>query len=151
MPLLDYELILTRQPSGVIEQTLTAAAADTPVATTKFIDLGAQGAAKPYGSPIAEDFGKAIGDFNVQATTQWTGVGGSVSAQLVQDDDGAGTNLEVIQQTRSVPVAELVPGFIWPLGKPEHGVDQRCVYVRLLPTGAAVTGKFTASYAVATP
>lgn len=65
MALLDMQTILTRQANGDIEQTLAAAAADTPVPTTKSIYLGEQGVT-PRGNTPTQDFGAADGEFVVE-------------------------------------------------------------------------------------
>ncbi len=146
--LMDAETILTRQPSGALVQTLTAAVADTPVPTTKSLDFGAP-ATTPMGNPIESDFGPSTGEYDVRVTEAFTSGGSAtVKAQLVRATDAAlSAGVVVIEETAAIPVAELVAGYRWKLGKPKHGLKSpRYEGIRLVPGVAAVTGKFSAAY-----
>lgn len=97
------------------------------------------------GGSIISDIGRGkTPEVLCQITVQPVGPGASVQFQLVQCDDAAYTNPVVLQETIAIPIATLVPGYQARLNL-APGVTKRCVFVRYVISGAALTaGNFSA-------
>jgi len=97
------------------------------------------------GGSIISDIGRGkTPEVLCQITVQPVGPGASVQFQLVQCDDAAYTNPVVLQETIAIPIATLVTGYQARLNL-APGVTKRCVFVRYVISGAALTaGNFSA-------
>lgn len=113
--------------------SLDTFAAGSPLAA------GVQGA---IGGPLLHDIGRGNSPkLRVQITTAAVGATATLSAQVIQGDDGAlTTNKEVLLQTPAIAVATLVAGYKFRLPFPEHGVTRRFVGTQYV----IATANFTA-------
>lgn len=136
-------MLLDEQNLFSDKQAITASAA-----STNFINLGA--AATPAGGSVAlaQDMGGNLSiPLLIQVTTAFATLT-SLTVTVQTDDNSSFSSATTVASTHAVPVASLVPGYIFPLTNVPIKTNERYVRLFYTVTGSnATAGAITASIA----